>query len=416
MISEPLAEASDLRVGTAVTLRILTVDQIARIGSGVGDPQGPDPADVGGRDRADAGLGRSALGRAGEPRVRRRYADTASSHPAFVRLDDTPGAADAFAKAYASAAAAAPPSVLAAYLPPQVFRPRADGDPAARAAERTLIVGLTIFAAVLASGRAAGRRAGVAAPPRGAARRRRTSSGRWGMTPAERVAARLGAAGPAAVVAAVLAGALGMAAGTLQPLGSQARFEPEPGFRAPWEVADRRGARDRARVLRTGGGGRGGRRTPGGPDDAPRSPARDRRGPGWGRRRSSGCASPCAATVGRSPCPRGPPWRWRASSRRSRSGRASRCCCRIPCGPARPPTSRWRTPRSPTSPSSSSTRGWRRWRSRARSRPYWPTAACCRCRRARRARGWCPPVSSAGGCPTARPRSRSARGSPRSAA
>ena len=41
MISEPLAEGSDLRVGTAVTIRILTLDQIARFGSGVGDPEGP---------------------------------------------------------------------------------------------------------------------------------------------------------------------------------------------------------------------------------------------------------------------------------------------------------------------------------------------------------------------------------------
>jgi putative ABC transport system permease protein len=35
----------------------------------------------------------------------------------------------------------------------------------------------------------------------------------------------------------VLAGALGLVAGLLQPLGSQARFEPEPGFRAPWWLA-----------------------------------------------------------------------------------------------------------------------------------------------------------------------------------
>ena len=75
------------------------------------------------------------------------------------------------------------------------------------------------------------------------------------------MAARLGAAAPAAVVAAVLAGALGMAAGTLQPLGSQARFEPEPGFRAPWEVAVGGALVDGAGVPRAGGGGRGDRRT-----------------------------------------------------------------------------------------------------------------------------------------------------------
>ena len=117
-----------------------------------------------------------------------------------------------------------------------MYRPRADGDPAARAAERTLVVGLTIFAAVLAAG-------GLLVVGQGllrhhAAHRASQEVERaLGLTPGERVAARLGAAAPAAVVAAVLAGAIGMAAGTLQPLGSQARFEPEPGFRAPWEVA-----------------------------------------------------------------------------------------------------------------------------------------------------------------------------------
>ncbi len=236
MISEPLAEASDLRVGTAVTLRILTVDQIARLGSGVGDPQGPVLRMwVVGIARMPGWGGPLSDVLAG-PAFARRYADTASSHPAFVRLDDTPGAADAFAQAYADAAAAAPPSVLAAYLPPQVFRPRADGDPAARAAERTLVVGLTIFAAVLAAG-------GLLVVGQGllrhhaAHRSSQTVERALGLTPGERVTARLGAAGPAAVVAAVLAGALGMAAGTLQPLGSQARFEPEPGYRAPWDVA-----------------------------------------------------------------------------------------------------------------------------------------------------------------------------------
>src|SRR6185295_12374462 len=76
----------------------------------------------------------------------------------------------------------------------------------------------------------------------------------------------------------------------------------------------------------------------------------------WGPRRSSGCAWPCGATAARWRCRPGPPWRWRASSRRSRSARASRCCCPIRCAPGRPPTSRWRTPRRSTWPSWSATR------------------------------------------------------------
>ena len=236
MISEPLAEASDLRVGTAVTVRILTLDQIARFGSGVGDPKGPIlRLWVVGIARMPAWGGPLSEALT-SPAFAQRYRGTAASRPAFVRLDDTPGAADRFAQAYAAAAAEAPLSQLAAFLPPRVYRPRADGDPAARAAERTLVVGLTIFAAVLAAG-------GLLVVGQGllrhhAAHRASQEVERaLGLTPGERVAARLGAAAPAAVVAAVLAGAIGMAAGTLQPLGSQARFEPEPGFRAPWEVA-----------------------------------------------------------------------------------------------------------------------------------------------------------------------------------
>ena len=120
MISEPLAEASDLRVGTAVTIRILTLDQIARFGSGVGDPKGPIlRLWVVGIARMP-GWGGPLSEALASPAFAQRYRDTAASRPAFVRLDDTPDAADRFARAYAAAAAEAPPSQLAAFLPPQV--------------------------------------------------------------------------------------------------------------------------------------------------------------------------------------------------------------------------------------------------------------------------------------------------------
>jgi len=360
MISEPLAEASDLRVGTAVTVRILTLDQIARFGSGVGDPKGPIlRLWVVGIARMPAWGGPLSEALT-SPAFAQRYRGTAASRPAFVRLDDTPGAADRFAQAYAAAAAEAPPSQLAALLPPRVYRPRADGDPAARAAERILVVGLTIFAAVLAAG-------GLLVVGQGllrhhAAHRASQEVERaLGLTPGERVAARLGAAAPAAVVAAVLAGAIGMAAGTLQPLGSQARFEPEPGFRAPWEVAVG------GRWSRRWRSSRWWRWPPRPPDDAPAPPPGPpapaaRPGPRWGPRRSSGCAWPCGATAARWRCRPGPPWQWRASSPRSRSARASRCCCPIRCARGMPPTSRWRTPRRSTWPSWSATPAWRRCR------------------------------------------------------
>jgi hypothetical protein len=106
LLSEPLAEASDLRVGTAVTIRILTIDQIARFGSGVGDPKGPILRMwVVGIARMPAWGGPLSEALAG-PAFAQRYRGTAASRPAFVRLDDTPDAADRFAQAYAAAAAA----------------------------------------------------------------------------------------------------------------------------------------------------------------------------------------------------------------------------------------------------------------------------------------------------------------------
>jgi putative ABC transport system permease protein len=236
MVSEPLAEQSDLRVGTFVTVRMLTLDQISRFGSGVGEPQGPIlRLYVVGIARMPAWGGPLSEVLA-SPAFAQRYAGIATSRPAFLRLDDAPGSAAAFMSAFAAASAAAPPSTAAAYLPPQLQQPRVEGDPAAGAAERTLIVGLSIFAAALAMG-------GLAVVGQGllrhhAAYRAAQSVERaLGLTGGERVAARLLAAAPAALVAALIAAASAMAAGSLEPLGSQARFEPDPGFRAPWLLA-----------------------------------------------------------------------------------------------------------------------------------------------------------------------------------
>ncbi len=236
MVSEPFAEQSGLAVGTPVTIRILTRDQVARFGNGVGDPQGPILRMwVVGIARMPA-WGPPLADVLASPAFAQRYGDTAASRPTFLRLDDAPGSAEAFTKAFSAAAAAAPPSALAGYLPSQLQQPRVDGDPAAGAAERTLVVGLTIFACALAAG-------GLLVVGQGLLRHHTAHSASQtveralGFTRGERVAARILAATAPALVAAVLAGALAMAAGLFEPLGSQARFEPEPGFRAPWAVA-----------------------------------------------------------------------------------------------------------------------------------------------------------------------------------
>jgi putative ABC transport system permease protein len=94
MISEPLAEASDLRVGTPVTVRILTLDQIARFGEGVGDPEGPIlRLWVVGIARMP-GWGGPLPEMLASPAFVQRHAASAASRPAFVRLDGDRGSAE----------------------------------------------------------------------------------------------------------------------------------------------------------------------------------------------------------------------------------------------------------------------------------------------------------------------------------
>ena len=104
------------------------------------------------------------------PAFAQRYRGTAASRPAFVRLDDTPDAADRFAQAYAAAAAAGAAvgagrvPAAAGVPPPSGRRP---GGPGGRAHPRRRPDDLRCGARC---GRPPRRRAGVAAPPRGAPR------------------------------------------------------------------------------------------------------------------------------------------------------------------------------------------------------------------------------------------------------
>ena len=185
------------------------------------------------------------------------------------------------------------------------------------------------------------------------------------------MAARVGAALPAAVVAAVLAGGAGdggrarWSRWAARPGSSRSR-----GIRAPWEVAvggavatavaflalvavaaalagPRSGACGAARSARGGAAWTGlGPEALVGLRLAVRGHGRAVGAVGGGRRGRGGHRRGARVRVGH-----------RAAAVGSRAV------------PGRPPTSRSRTPRRPTSPSSSSTRGWRRWPSRARSRP-----------------------------------------------
>lgn len=234
LIGEPLAGTGGYAVGDELTLRMLTLDEVARFDVGFGTPDGPvATVRVVGIARMPGWGGALANVLAG-PAFAERYAADAVSSPVFVDLRD--GTADAFAGAYAAAADAQPPSLVAQYFFPTVDRPRLDVDPAVRTAERVLTGGLSVFALVLAAGgllvvgQALLRHHGA-----GHAAQRVESA--LGLTAAGRAGARVLAAAPAAAVAGLVGGALAFTAGVLPPLGSQAAYEPDPGFRPPWALA-----------------------------------------------------------------------------------------------------------------------------------------------------------------------------------
>ena len=234
LVGEPVAERFGVRIGDELKLELLTLSQIAKFDVGFGTPDGPAVTlRVVGVGRMPAWGGTLSNLWASDA-FARTYARTASAHAVFVRTTGPAGTA-AFAEAYRAAAQAAPRSIAAQYLPPGVELPTSEIDPSVAAAEGAIVVGLAVFALVVA---------GAGALVVGQGLLRHHAAGRaaqevelaLGMTAGERVAARVLAAVPAAALATAIALAGGIAAGLLEPLGSQARFEPEPGFRLPWPV------------------------------------------------------------------------------------------------------------------------------------------------------------------------------------
>jgi len=239
LVSEPLAERRGLTVGSRIPVALLTLRQVSDFDVGFGPPEGPSTElTVVGVGRMPAWGGALANVLAG-PAFAQRHAGYAAARPVFVRLTDDPGSAAAFTAGFTAAAARADAvsrSIVADYVPRTVELPRSDADPALATTEQTLVVGLAVVAAVLGMGGAVVVGQGVGRHHQ-LRREPQLVESALGMGAGQRVTARLLAAAPAAVVAALLAGALGLAAGRLEPLGSLARFEPEPGLRPPWAIA-----------------------------------------------------------------------------------------------------------------------------------------------------------------------------------
>ncbi|HEX8518323.1 MAG TPA: FtsX-like permease family protein, partial [Pseudonocardia sp.] len=185
------------------------------------------------------------------PAFAREHAADASARAVFVRLgpDGRGGAApsgpggadpatrDAFARALAAAVAADPNrSPLDGSLRPEPSFPTAAVDPTVRAAQLVLVVALAVFAVAVGLGGLLVVAQGLLRH-HGARRDAQLVERSLGLTLVERALARVLAGSLGAAVAGVVGAGVALAAGLIEPLGSQARFEPAPGFRAPWAVA-----------------------------------------------------------------------------------------------------------------------------------------------------------------------------------
>jgi hypothetical protein len=238
LIAEPLAMTLGVRVGDQLALHLLTPAEIGMFDVGFGAPDGANAI------MRVVGIGRmpswgDMLPQAlASPAFATAYASDAGGYAGFFRLASTDAATRAaFAAGFAAANAAdLTPSELFSYVPQAPTFPTAAVAPGVLTAERILVVGLAVFGVVLGLG-------GLLVVGQGLLRHHaaRRSSQRielaLGMTSGERLAARVLAAGVGAVVAGVTGAAIAFAAGLLGPLGSQARFEPEPGFEPHWDIA-----------------------------------------------------------------------------------------------------------------------------------------------------------------------------------
>ena len=238
LVSEPTALDLGLRVGDEVILRLLLADEIARFSQGFGQPDGGFArVRVVGVARAPAWTD-PVTDLIVTPAFARRYADDVSARGVFVRLAATdPASRAAFATALADAYAADPDtSPLDGLLRPEPAFPTSGIDPTVRAAQVVLLAGLIVFGAVVGLG-------GLLVVIQGLLRHHGTRrhvqrvERALGMTLVERAVARVLAGGVGALTAGVVGAAVALASGLVEPLGSQARFEPAPGFRAPWAVA-----------------------------------------------------------------------------------------------------------------------------------------------------------------------------------
>jgi putative ABC transport system permease protein len=238
LAGEPAAAVLGLHVGDEMILRLLLPAEIARFSQGFGEPDGGFARmHVVGIARAPAWAD-PVTGLVVSPAFARAHASDVAGRAVFVRLRSTdPASREAFTTALAAATAADPTrSPLDAAWRPEPTFPTSGIDPTLRAAQLVLLSGLTVFGVVVGLGGLLVVAQGLIRH-HGARRDVQRIERALGLTLVERAVARVLAGSVGALVAGVVGAGLALAAGVLEPLGSQARFEPAPGFRAPWAIA-----------------------------------------------------------------------------------------------------------------------------------------------------------------------------------
>ncbi len=236
LVAEPVAAELGLHPGDVMTLRLLTAGEMGQFDVGLDDPDGSVArVEVTGIARAPVWGPTSSV--IVTPRFARIHAADVGVRVGFVRLADTsPAARKAFADAVARVHLAAAGGDLNGSPRPEPYFPTSEADRSLLTARTVLVGGLAVFAVVLGLG-------GLLVVGQGLLRHHaaRTDAYRieiaLGMTRGERSAARVAAGLLGAAVAGLIGAVIVVAAGMLEPLGSQARFEPTPGFRPPWGIA-----------------------------------------------------------------------------------------------------------------------------------------------------------------------------------
>lgn len=236
VIAEGLAQESGWTVGTQISTRLLTPEEVTRFGVGFGDPDGRSASfTVVGVARLPA-FGSGIANTHATEAFYRAHADTASLLTVFVRLPADPAVRDAFCAAATRYLADHPPTLgITGLGPVRVIDTASLVNPSVLTGATVLSTALRIVAIVVALA-AALLLLTVVTRQSANDRQDETVERALGLARNGRVFSRVLPFTVTAGVAALTCGAIGLAASGIPPIGGLARLEPHPGFAPQWLV------------------------------------------------------------------------------------------------------------------------------------------------------------------------------------